>query len=122
MSASRKFVIAVALACALAGCSDIDAGQARTCRSVIPALNPVRATFKIQRTLPLEHGEGVRIDYRANTPGRPPRERFLECRFAPKSLIAKDRGSLSGVRTEGGVMGELRLQLLRRFWLEAEGP
>src|SRR5215467_14284491 len=115
MSASRKLVIAAALSCALAGCSDIDAGQARTCRSVIPALNPAQATFKIERTLPLAHGEGVRIDYRANMPGHPPRDRFLECRFAQRSLVANNRGSLGGVRTDEGVMGELRLQLLRRF-------
>ncbi|HKD57945.1 MAG TPA: hypothetical protein VKD45_10570, partial [Hyphomicrobiaceae bacterium] len=122
MSASRKLGIAAALTCALAGCSDIDAGQARTCRSVIPALNPAQATFNIGRTLLLADGEGVRIDYRAHLPGRPPGDdHFLECRFAQTSLVAKNRGSLSGVRTEEGVMGELRLQLLRRFWLQAEG-
>src|SRR5262249_12118581 len=97
------------------------AGQARTCRSVIPALNPAQATFKIQRTLPLAREEGVRIDYHADMRGRPSRDRFLECRFAQTSLVAKNRATLAGVRTDEGVMGELRLQLLRRFWLEAEG-
>jgi len=121
MSASRKLAVAAALSCALAGCSDIDVGQARTCRSVIPALNPAQATFKIRRTLALAHGEGVRIDYGADMPGRPPRDRFLECRFAQRSLVAKNWGGLVGVRTDEGVMGELRLHLLRRFWLEAEG-
>jgi hypothetical protein len=96
MIASRKLAVAAALSCALAGCSDIDVGQARTCRSVIPALNPAQATFKIRRTLALAHGEGVRIDYGADVPGRPPRDRFLECRFAQRSLVAKIGGGLSG--------------------------
>src|SRR5262249_31047146 len=118
---SRRLATAVVFSCALAGCSDIDAGQARTCRSVIPALNPAQATFKIERTLPMADGEGGRIDYRVDIPGRRPLCRFLECRFRPSSLASQNRGSLGGVRTDEGVMGELRLRLLRRFWLEAEG-
>jgi branched-chain amino acid transport system permease protein len=121
MSALRKLAVCAALTSALAGCSGIDAGQARTCRSVIPALNPAQATFKIERTAPLARGEGVRIDYRASGPVGPPRDRYLECQFAAGSLASPDRGSLVGVRTEEGPMGELRLRLLRRFWLDAEG-
>jgi branched-chain amino acid transport system permease protein len=121
MSASRKLATAAALTGALAGCSGIDAGQARTCRSIIPALNPARAAFTLQRTAPLARGEGVRIDYRASPPGSPPSDRYLECLFAPGSLASPERGALIGVRTQDGPMGQLRLQLLRRFWLESEG-
>ena len=32
-----------------------------------------------------------------------------------------DRGALLGVTTDTGPLGELRLQVLKRFWLEAEG-
>ena len=121
MSASRKLATAAALTSALAGCSGIDAGQARTCRSIIPALNPAQAAFIIRRTAPLARGEGVHIDYRASGPESPPRDRYLECRFAAGSLASPERGSLVGVRTEEGPMGELRLRLLRRFWLDREG-
>src|SRR5882672_5289746 len=62
----RPTAAAAALACLLAGCAGgIDAGQARTCRSVIPALNPSEATFEIVRTGALRSGEGVRVDYLA---------------------------------------------------------
>ena len=106
----------------LAGCAGgIDAGQARTCRSVIPALNPSDATFEIARTVPLRSGDGVRVEYRARVPTGPSRNRFLECRFASGSRASPDRGALIGVTTESGRLGELRLQLLQRFWLEAEG-
>src|SRR5262249_58716018 len=121
MSALSKLAVSAALTSALAGCSGIDAGQARTCRSVIPALNPAQATFKIERTAPLAGGEGVRIDYRASGPVGHPRDRYLEWLCAGGGLASPDRGSLVGVRTEEGPMGELRLRLLRRFWLDAEG-
>ena len=121
MSASRKLAAAAALTGALAGCSGIDAGRARTCRSIIPVLNPAQAVFTLERTLPLARGEGVRIDYRASLPGSPPTDRYLECLFAQGSLASAERGALIGVRTQDGPMGELRLQLLRRFWLASEG-
>src|SRR5215207_6894351 len=121
-SALRRSACAAAFACALAGCvGGIDVGQARVCRSVIPALNPGDAAFEITSTAPLASGEGVRVEYRARVAGGPSRGRFLECRFAGGSRVSSDRGDLLGVTTEAGPLGELRLQLLKRFWLEAEG-
>lgn len=120
MKALSRFV-APALVCTLAGCSGvIDAGQARMCRSIIPALNASDATFAILRTVPRVRGDGVRIDYRVLSAGGPSRERFIDCRFAGRSH-AGGPDMLLGVTTDTGAMGELRLQLLKRFWLEKEG-
>ncbi len=106
---------AMAFTVLLAGCSSgIDADQARTCRSVIPAVNADDARFEITRTVGLAAGDGVRVDYRVRPASGPPRNRFVECRFG-------ERGALLGLTTDAGAMGELRLQLLRRFWLQAEG-
>ena len=122
MHAAFKPAAAAALVCTLAGCAGgIDAGQARTCRRVIPALNPSGATFEIGRTAPLHAAEGVRVEYRALSPDGPSRSRFIECRFAGSSRVSPDRGALVGVTTDAGPLGELRLQVLKRFWLEAEG-
>jgi branched-chain amino acid transport system permease protein len=122
MKAAPRLAAAAALTCMLAGCAaGIDAGQARTCRSVIPALNPSDATFEIARTALLGSGDGVRVEYRARVPGGPSRNRFLECRFAGGNHTSPDRGALIGVTTDTGPLGELRLQLLQRFWLDAEG-
>jgi branched-chain amino acid transport system permease protein len=122
MNAASKLAAAAVLTCLLSGCAGgIDAGQARTCRSVIPALNAADARFEILRTAALSSGEGVRIDYRARTAAGPSRAHFVECRFSSGSRASPDRGALLGVSTESGAMGELRLQLLQRFWLEAEG-
>ena len=122
MNAVPRLAAAAALVCSLAGCAGgIDAGQARTCRSVIPALNPADATLEVLRTAPLASGDGMRIEYRARGPDRPWRSRFLECRFVGGSPASPDRGGLAGVITDTGPLGEVRLQLLKRFWLEAEG-
>ena len=122
MNAVPRIAAAAALACLLAGCvGGIDAGQARICRSVIPALNPSDAAFAIGLISPLGTGDGVRVQYRAQVPDGPSRDRFLECRFAGGNRASPDRGALLGVSTESGPIGELRLQLLKRFWLEAEG-
>ena len=122
MNAVPRIAAAAALACLLAGCvGGIDAGQARICRSVIPALNPSDAAFAIGLISPLGTGDGVRVQYRAQVPDGPSRDRFLECRFAGGNRASPDRSALLGVSTESGPIGELRLQLLKRFWLEAEG-
>ena len=108
-------------AVALAGCAAaVDPGQARVCRSIIPALNATGAVVEVVRTAPLASG-GVRIEYRVQAPLAPSRERFIECRFASSSLATSERRTVTGVATEGGPLGELRVQLLRRFWLDAEG-
>jgi branched-subunit amino acid ABC-type transport system permease component len=121
MNALVRLAAATALVCALAGCAEvIDAGQARTCRSVIPALNPADASIEIMRTMPLG-GDGVRIDYRARAADGPSRDRFIACQFGGSSLASAERGSLVGVVTEAGPLSELRLQLLKRFWLATEG-
>lgn len=122
MHAATRPAAAAVLACLLAGCAmGIDAGQARTCRSILPALNPADAAFEIVRTASIGAGVGVRIDYRVRVAGAPSRTRFVECRFSAGSLASPDRGALVGVTTDSGRLGELRLQLLKRFWLEAEG-
>lgn len=114
-------MIATALACAVAGCAAVDAGQARTCRSLLPALNPSETAIDIVRTLPVTAGDGVRIEYRARAPAGPARARHVECRFLPAGHASPERGSLVGVSTEAGPLGEVRLHLLKRFWLEREG-
>lgn len=121
MPACCRLVPIVMLACSLAGCAAVDAGQARICRSVIPALNPSDARFEVGRIAPLGSGDGVRVNYRVEVPGGPSRYRFVECRFSAGNRASPERGALIAVSTDSGRIGELRLQLLKRFWLEAEG-
>jgi branched-chain amino acid transport system permease protein len=88
---------------------------------VIPALNPSDARFEIGRVVSAGSGDGVRVNYRAEVPGGPSRDRFVECHFSAGNRASPERGVLIGVSTDSGRLGELRLQVLKRFWLEAEG-
>jgi branched-chain amino acid transport system permease protein len=108
-----------ALFCALAGCGGY-AERSRICRSIIPALNPPQTAIEIKRTVALGNDE-VRIDYRTRPPIGAATSRWLECRFAPAAQASRQRDQLVGVATEAGALGELRLYVLRRFWLEREG-
>lgn len=121
MNATPRLAAAAAVAWALAGCAGIDAGQARLCRSIIPAISGTDARVEIARTVPLGSGDGLRIDYRARTSGGPAVDRFVECRFARGDDPSPDRSGLIGVTTEAGPLGALRVQILKRFWLEKEG-
>ena len=113
--------VTAALAGVASGCTgSIDAGHARTCRSIIPALNPAGAAIQITRAVAVARGEGVRIEYSVAAQGGV-RRRFVECRFGLGSLVSPERSTLMAVATDAGPMGDVRLQLLKRFWLEAEG-
>ncbi|HEU0060827.1 MAG TPA: branched-chain amino acid ABC transporter permease [Hyphomicrobiaceae bacterium] len=101
----------------LTGCAaGIDAGQARLCRAIIPALNGEAAAIEIVRTAPLAGAPGVRVDYRVRAPAGQ-KSRFLECRFAGTREAGSERAGLAGVATEAGPLSDLRLYVLKRFWL-----
>ena len=113
---ARLAVLAM-LACALASCANVvDADQARLCHTVVPALNLSAADVEILRTVALASRDGVRVDYRARVEAGHASDRFLECRFAV-GPPTPDGGLLLGVSTEAGPLSDLRLQMIRRFWL-----
>jgi branched-chain amino acid transport system permease protein len=116
-----RLVTATALVCALAGCAVVDTGRARICRSIVPALNAPGAPLEIVRAAPLAKGDGVRVTYRVRAPTGTLQHRFVECRFAAGGHASPERESLVGVTTEAGPLGEVRLHMLKRFWLDREG-
>jgi branched-chain amino acid transport system permease protein len=111
-----RLVLLAALACALGSCAEmVDAEQARVCRTMVPALN-LSSEVEITRTRPLTSHDGVRVEYRARADGGYISDRFLECRFAV-GPPTPDGGLLVGVVTESGPLSDVRLQMIRRFWL-----
>jgi branched-chain amino acid transport system permease protein len=117
MSTLKSLLLLIAALASLAGCAaGLDVGQARLCRAVIPALNGAASAIEVVRTAPLPAAQGVRVDYRVQS-GAGQRGRFLECRFAGGSA----GGHLAAVRTEEGSISDLRLYVLKRFWLGTEG-
>lgn len=99
----------------LAGCSTWpNANEARTCRTVAPALNPPNARIDVQHTTALSDGR-VEMRYLAQAPDEPARQRRLVCRFSDDVPGAGDR--LAEVWSDGQRIGEIRLAFLKRFWL-----
>jgi branched-chain amino acid transport system permease protein len=120
MKMAPSLAAALGFACACAGCAVVDADRARMCRSIVPALNASDAVLEIVSTTALPRTDGVRIAYRVQT-GAAPLSRFVECRFAAGGHASPDRERLIGVSTEAGPFGEVRLHMLKRFWLERQG-
>jgi branched-chain amino acid transport system permease protein len=120
MMAMTRIIVIAALFGALSACAG-DAERKRICRSIIPALNPAESVLVIERSAALLEGEGVRIDYGARQATGAAQRRFIECLFASPNQASQQRDTLIGVKTEAGTLGEVRLYLLQRFWLQQEG-
>lgn len=114
----RLAIVALTLA-ALTGCSAWpDAYEARTCRTLIPALNPAGSSLDVRSTAKLPGGEGVAVRYVVHAPDAPPRRRTLVCHYSVENLAPGDR--LAEVWSDGRQLGEVRLALLKRFWLRSQ--
>jgi branched-chain amino acid transport system permease protein len=108
----------LALCAALAACSAVvDTSQSRVCRMVVVALNPADSAIEITHVERLQEGIGLRLIYRVVRAEQPTRDRTLECQFSIENHAVSTVSQISGVTTEEGPLGEVRLALLRRFWL-----
>ncbi len=115
------FALALLALAGIAGCGvPIDAEQARICRTAIPALNPDFTDIRIGRIAPGPRPGSLRVDYLAEEPGRPARNRYVICLFAAAGL-AGDKALITGLATEGGPLTDAAFYFLRRFYLEAPG-
>jgi branched-chain amino acid transport system permease protein len=117
LSRARRFAASLAGLCLLAACGlSIDADQARVCRSALPALNPgARLTVLRVQTGPVP--QSLRVDYVAESPGRPTVDRFAICGFAAAGL-SPNKAELTGLETETGPLSGASLYLLKRYYLE----
>jgi branched-chain amino acid transport system permease protein len=119
MRRALPFVLLALLALLLVGCGHpIDGEQLRSCRDVIPALNPDGTELHELHYAPSALGQaGVRIDYVARAPGEARQApRYVACGFAGRTFSA-DRLDLVAVETDSGRLGDAQLYYLKRFWL-----
>lgn len=113
---------ALGLAAVLGGCVILeDTDEARVCRSIIPALTTDATAIRILTTQRLLAGRGVKLLYRTEQPESEPRLRSLACSFQVDPGIAAEPRHLVRVDTESGRLGDMRLHVLKRFWLERAG-
>lgn len=100
----------------LAGCGPVvDQAGLDLCRTTLPALHARGADIRELRHGPARQpGAGLRIDYLAQEPGRPRTAHHATCRIEQRP---DGRSILAGLDTERGPMGDVRLAILRRWWL-----
>lgn len=118
----------IGLVCALlSGCGWIGGDDAeRFCRSLIPAFNDpsdrIEITSTSVRTLSAARETTVSLSYRVADAAGQRRLRAFHCLLS--RVPASDRSGVEGFRllgaaTEEGTLGEIRLHLLRRTWIES---
>ena len=121
----RSGLHATILGCllALTGCAEVDVEQARLCERLIPALEAAASEIAVTgREVESSAANAVLVRYRVLEPGddaEAPQsaERWLSCRFGG-SGFERDRLRLTGVVTDrDGELSEVRVFLLRRYWL-----
>jgi branched-subunit amino acid ABC-type transport system permease component len=118
MRLTTLLALVLLAALALAGCGgNLDADQARICRTILPVLNPEGSEIRVLRQTAMSDGPRLRVDYQVHKPGSARRSRFVICQFAgmPK---APGGHELAGVATEHAKLGEAELFFLKRFWLD----
>ncbi len=113
-----RLAAAILLLC-LAACGDaIDAGEARTCRLTLPAINQDGARLAIERTAKGPYPNSLRIDYRAVRQDGVQRNGFVICRFGAER-DARGVRAITGLATEFGPMADASFYFLKRFYLDA---
>jgi branched-chain amino acid transport system permease protein len=114
--------VALLLAALLGGCVLLeDADEARLCRSIIPALDPDTTSIKILSTQRLTEDRGVRILYYTEASASEPRLQSLACTFQAHRNGAAEPRHLTRLQTDEGVLSDMRLHILKRYWLERSG-
>lgn len=114
--------IALLLAAMLGGCILLeDAEEARLCRSIIPALAPDAVSIRILSTQRLTEQRGIRVLYLTEISASEPHLQTLACSFEANRSGAAEPRHLVRVETDDGPFNDMRLHVLKRFWLERGG-
>ncbi|WP_029356168.1 branched-chain amino acid ABC transporter permease [Bosea sp. 117] len=111
----------------LAGCARVmDADQARLCRAVAPALHEDDTVIKESALAPLPGSQtSLRLAYTARRYGVT-RPHWIICTFGGTSGV--DRFDLVAVETDRGTLSDIKLAIMKRWWLpdavamQAEAP
>lgn len=107
---------------ALTGCigTSFDAEQARLCRLTLPALYDDGADIRPIREATGTAPGSIRIDYRIAEPEQPARVAHTTCIFSG-SGVESGRFELISVATDGVALSDVKLYILKRWWLEEPG-
>lgn len=87
------------------------------CRAIVPALHLSQPQVDVSSAETEDDGQTVQITYRLKATGRDGRLRWVRCTFE-QHPAPDDFPVLDGVETDKGMLGEGRLFVLKRWWLE----
>ena len=101
------------------GGEDTMARVAELCSSIVPALQLSQVDVNIISTEVENDGATVRVFYHLDASGRTGRRRWMICTF---DLTAGFYGEpqLQAVETDTGKLGEGRLFVIKRWWLDGQ--
>jgi branched-chain amino acid transport system permease protein len=100
----------------LAACSLVDSDQARLCRSILPALHAEGAKITVRSVAAGRDDNSIRIIYRREAANGSVTH-AVTCTFAG-GRFSQQRQSLAGLTADGESFGEVKLHLLKRYWLD----
>lgn len=115
-------VLLATAAAALVACSEVESAQRRICESLLPVIEPAGTRITIRRVEPDPRRVGnIRVLYhveRADPDGGSPdvEDAVVACAFGGTGFEA-GKTELVGVETREGILSDIRLALLKRFWL-----
>lgn len=114
---ARRWTTGALAALALAGCGEADVEQLRVCARLIPALEAPGAQIEVgQGTTDATAENAVRLGYQVGGHDVEPAARWISCRFGGRGF-ERDRLRLIGVVTDQGALSEIRVFMLRQYWL-----
>jgi len=106
----------LALLCGLAACAVVDSDQARICRSILPALHAEGAALAVRSVQSGREPDSVRIVY--GREGRGGQITHTATCIYEGGRLSRGRQELAGLIADGERFGDVRLHLLRRYWLD----
>jgi branched-chain amino acid transport system permease protein len=117
-SVRRLASLAILIAASLlfAACSLVDSDQARLCRSILPALHAEGAKLAVRSVAVGRDQNSIRITYRREAANGSVAH-AVTCGFAG-GRFSQQRQSLTGLTADGETFGEVKLHLLKRYWLD----
>ena len=115
-SSPLRLVMVVVVLLLSAACARVDSDQARLCRLVLPALHSENAALTVHHIHAGPAAYTVRIAYVQQSGAGGYEPHWVQCTFGGGRL-SRERQELVGLVLNGESVGDVRLHLLKRYWL-----
>ncbi len=102
----------------LSACTQVDVTQVRNCEALVPALYEWAIAYDVlRREADATTRHGVVVHYRIAQPPEARGDHWIACRFGGRDFSYGRANLLAVVTDRDGRLSEVRLFMLKRFWL-----